>query len=407
MSAEQIQEGKVIGNIGVLDLRNSTEESVARIRRIGNVGMIIHSPETTRFISMLNIGNIGGTLEVPDGAQLLSGKVSLNFKDASQPLKIVAMGKIFIEADATVEDVEKNVDYLACSGKILCPQHLLGVVQSKAKDISGKLIPYPSSAQLYQGKLVLNDDILNGLEDDSELCIIGQLDMPDIVDNTLLARKVRRVHVLGEISCREENISTLSERLEQRYGTPKISTIPLGFTPVYKAIALDNAALISLPSRKLYCTGLVTIDPETDADALDKAIDALQTTRLLIAPAHLKDVLATKCNLLESKAIFYEGELWHITDEAELLLSRFDYLEGKATLVVRDHLTLAADIEPQVLADRLHKIHNLDTIACTPAQMGAVQARLGLNEGELVDSTTEEKEEEEEEGIGNVGHLAL
>ena len=44
---------------------------------------------------------------------------------------------------------------------------------------------------------------------------------------------------------------------------------------------------------------------------------------------------------------------------------------------------------------------------CTRAQMGAIQARLGLNKGELCDSEQEEAEEEPEKGIGNVGHLKL
>ena len=118
--------------------------------------------------------------------------------------------------------------------------------------------------------------------------------------------------------------------------------------------------------------------------------------------------VAGKCNLLSTKAVFYEGELWLIDDYTELVASRFDFLDGRATLVVRDTLKIDPDIDAKVLADRLHKVHNLDTIICTPEQMGALQARMGLNEGSLVDSTKEQKEEkEEEEGIGNVGNLRL
>ena len=72
---------------------------------------------------------------------------------------------------------------------------------------------------------------------------------------------------------------------------------------------------------------------------------------------------------------------------------------------MREELTIEDDIEPKILAERLHKVHNLGAILCTPAQMGALEARMGLNEGELVDSTQEQ--EKEEEGIANVGHLAL
>ena len=66
-------------------------------------------------------------------------------------------------------------------------------------------------------------------------------------------------------------------------------------------------------------------------------------------------------------------------------------------------LTIGADIDPRVLADRLSKVHNLGEIRCTPDQMGAVQARLGINEGELVDST----QAEAADAGSNIGYLTL
>ena len=143
-------------------------------------------------------------------------------------------------------------------------------------------------------------------------------------------------------------------------------------------------------------------------------MDALQTTRLLIAPAHLEGVLAARCDLLQTKAVFYEGELWHIEDKAELLPSRFEWLDGKATLLVRGDLRIAADIDPRVLADRLHKLHNLGRIVCTPEQIGALQARLGMDEGQLKARAAGDRgkggpegAKAGKDGIHNVGYLRL
>ena len=41
---------------------------------------------------------------------------------------------------------------------------------------------------------------------------------------------------------------------------------------------------------------------------------------------------------------------------------------------------------------------------CSPEQMGAIEARLGIHEGELIDSTPKEKETFD---IGNANILAL
>jgi hypothetical protein len=114
--------------------------------------------------------------------------------------------------------------------------------------------------------------------------------------------------------------------------------------------------------------------------------------------------VAQKCNLLETQAIFYQGELWLIENELSLSASRFDYLAGKATLVVRGELAVAPEIDPKILADRLDKVHNFGEIICTPEQAAAFQARLGINEGEFVDSA---EGVGDEEGIGNIGYLKL
>ena len=44
METQSTKQGKVIGNVGILDLRSATEASIAQIQEIGNVGAIIHAP---------------------------------------------------------------------------------------------------------------------------------------------------------------------------------------------------------------------------------------------------------------------------------------------------------------------------------------------------------------------------
>ena len=123
--------------------------------------------------------------------------------------------------------------------------------------------------------------------------------------------------------------------------------------------------------------------------------------------------MAKKSNWFETRAIFYDGELWVVDDERELPAYSFEMLEGKATLVVFGELRVDPAITPQTLSDRLDKVHNLGVIWCTPEQTEPIQARLGLRDGELEDSTvTEEplrhaKIPADCELIGNSGYLAL
>jgi len=62
-----------------------------------------------------------------------------------------------------------------------------------------------------------------------------------------------------------------------------------------------------------------------------------------------------------------------------------------------------------MLAARLAKVHNQGVIHCTPEQMGVIQARLGVHDGILQDSTQKEEPEtqDEQDFIGNANYLAL
>ena len=119
METKTASQGKVIGNVGTLDLRNATEESVAGIGRIGNVGMLLYNRETARFIAQLNAGNVGASLEVPGDARLLSGVVTFTpsfFKGQGAPQSYVVAGQLVVEPDVAAEDIEAGLE-LASSGR--------------------------------------------------------------------------------------------------------------------------------------------------------------------------------------------------------------------------------------------------------------------------------------------------
>ena len=75
---------------------------------------------------------------------------------------------------------------------------------------------------------------------------------------------------------------------------------------------------------------------------------------------------------------------------------------------IRNHvgflgLVVSPDVEPKTLADRLDRVHNLGDIYCSQAQMGAIQARLGISEGDFLDS----RPDASAIASGNFGYLAL
>ena len=414
-SSEQPPAGRSIGNIGILDIREATEESLDGIGTVSNVGMILCSPATAGWVTKLNAGNIGSTVQVPAGASVLTGTETWGrtSMEGKEPLHLVVVGMLLLDPHVPREALQERLHSLTVVGEVSCPDHLSGVLRSKAREVTGQLSAYPwvEGGRFFADRVTLDDPFLKDLEEGSDIVALDGVSVPEVLDDELLRRKVSSLYIGGRLHCREESLAALRSRLHDRSPSPKTTTVPAGYEPVKGRLRLDQAALRSLPGRRLYCTGLVEIGPDVEAEALQEAVEALQTTRLLVAPAHLEGVLAACCDLLKTKSVFYEGELWHIEDKAELLPSRFEWLDGKATLLVRGDLRVAADIDPQVLADRLHKVHNLGRIVCTPEQMGALQARLGLDEGQLKARAAADRAKGRPEGKGdgihNVGYLRL
>jgi len=396
--------GKIIRNVATLDLRSAKAESLAGIRRIDNVATIIYSAETAELVGTLSIGNVASMVKLPEGVRVVTGQEEISrdtFKEVDTPLDLFVVGQVFIKPDIPVEELRAGLNSLYVTGQLFYPESLAGAVKSKLSEVNGQTMAYSDDAKLIMGKLVLTESYLRGLADKSTLLIIGRLDATTVLPNELIAQKIEKIDFMGRVTCCEENAETLIARIKN---APHLTTIPTGYLYLNQPLVVDATMLGSLPGKKLYGT-TVRIEPDVTAAALTEALDGLILTDLLIAPAPLRTALSKICNLLETTAIFYEGELWLIEGESTLHTSRFEYLDGKATLVVRGELTIGEDVDAPLLAQHFAKVHNFGEIHCTPAQMSALQARLGTNKGEFIHERT--VADEDENVIGNAAYLVL
>jgi hypothetical protein len=407
-----MEQKKIIHNLNILDLRNATEESVAEIGEIRNLNLLICSKETAHLVTRIKVGNLNSTVQVPADVKQVMGQVIItrDYFKGQESTFLFAMGQIIIEPDVVAEDLEAALDGLIVMGQFIYPEHLAGVIRAKAGQVTGQTVTYPPFARVKFDGLTLDEHYLRALNDDTELAVVDQLHVPQVLPNDLLEQKIKKLFVSGRITCHEENAQVIQARLVD--GSGNVKTIPAGFELVKKPLVLDATLLSSLPAKKLYCSERVQIEGDVNSSALDKHLDSLISEDMVLCPAALKDMLVKKCDPLKNRVVFYEGELWLVDDERELKASRFDYLEGKATLVVTGEATLDSEIDPKVLADRLAKVHNLGLIRCTPEQMGAIEARLGMRDGDLKDSTPSEEPEPDKEADGvihirNANYLTL
>jgi hypothetical protein len=403
---------KYVGNVNILDLRNATAESVAGISGIGNANIVLYTAETAGLMAKLSFGNLNGSVELPEGdkVKIRISPVSIGadyFDHVEEQGFPVIVGPLTVEPDVTAEQIEKGFSGMVLVGPTVCPEHLAGAIQMKTRFRLGPIRTYPLLKQVRKGSLELDLDVLRKLEDQTEMTVVGSLSLPDVLPADLLEQKIKRIFVLDSTLCRGENAAFLKTHLVE--GSGHFGSIPAGFEQVNKPLVLDALLLQTLKTRSLYCKERVQVDPEVTAAQLDEGLEAIAGEEMILCPKALQSVMAKKCDLLKNQVIFYEGALWLVDDATVLRASYLDALEGKLTLVVTGELTVDAAVDEKTLAARLAKVHNLGLIRCTPAQMGAIQARLGLKEGSLEDSTLEEDDKGEGEGdqIGNANYLAL
>jgi len=396
---------KALGNVGVLDIRNATEASIAGIASIGNVGKVLYSDETAGLLQRLNVDNLGKSLKIPDGVKLRRGEIRFThdqFWPAETPESIYVDGTAVFDSDVTAEDIEHGLGELHVNGTLVCPAHLLGAIQSKLQELNGTAVTYSLPAEIALGRLVLDEHALNALADDVELVVLGSLLASQALSNELLTRKVRRLNIIGKIRCHEANADALKNRLADK--STKMTIIPLGYQVVERPLVLDTGLLESLKDAKLYCRARVQVEPDVSPETLDAHLDALLCEDIVFCPVALRGILTKKCNVLETRVVFYEGKLWVAEDVSELSASMLKYLEGKLTLAAMDVLTISPDVEPNLLAEKIAKVHNFDLIRGTSDQLGLIQNRMGINEG-ILQNTAET--EDSTGGMGNVGYLTL
>jgi hypothetical protein len=391
------------GNIGLLDLRSATAESIAELGAVENIGLVLVSPETAPLVVMIQAGNIGGTLEASAEAKLLAGQVTLGrefFKDMKAPIEIVIAGQLTIEGDVEPEQIEKFIGKISVAGQLTYPQKLTGALNSIATCVSGQLLPYVSEkAKIINGRLRIDGPYLESLPNGSSIVVNGAVRVEKDIPLALLESKVSKLMVNGKLICSAENSATIYARL---VGTPgKITEVPLGHELFERPLDLDNDMLSHLKSKKIFCLNRVVIGDDVTPQALEQRIENIVFKEVVICRQNLRSSVMNLCDLQSTQIVPYEGELWLVDDEMTLNSSRFEFLEGKATIVVNGELRIDPKVEPKVLAANLAKVHNNGEIYCSESQLGALQARLGLSSGEFHCNG------DEFAGTGNVGSLKL
>jgi hypothetical protein len=407
-----MSQAKSIGNVNILDLRSATEQSVAEIREIGNVNLAIVTKETAQFLQRIQVGNINLVVEVPTGVKIHQsfGRLVMGkefFMQLAEPIYVLGFGQTIILPDVTTEDIGTKLTGLSVFGQFLLPTTLTGYLESKGSQVFGETVAYVPLAKYHLDSLTLGTSELEVMPDNSELTVIGKLEIPKVLPAGLFSKKIGKLSVTGRIVCHAENQAEVTGSLVEKI--KKLTVIPAGFDLVDRPLQLDRYLLESLPGKKLYCTELVRLEKDLSLQDLSANLESLIAKDIVLCPADLRSVFSRICSPLENKVIFYDGEVWVITDSVHLDETQLLAYPDKVTFLVQGKLEIDPKIPVEVLENKLAKVHNQGMIHCSSEQLRTVRLKIGINEGNLQDSSQPQEKEEEldENRSGNINILTL
>lgn len=398
---------RIIKNVGVLDIRNASEESIKDILKIGNVGTIIYNSKTASILSKLNIGNLGSSIEVPDKCCIYTGQVSIShnmIQTHTSPVTMVVTGQLVFLSDVTEEDIEKSIDRIVMTGQILCPENILLSLQSRLTHMTGQLLSYREGTEVITGTLVFDNSYLNSLKSPVSLMVFGKINLTSDIDIKLFEEKIKEISLFGKIITREEYLEVLYGKLKDKK-SQKMEIIPRGYICVEEELNLDRVSLKKFDSPCIYARQTVRFAGDISSDDLVKHIKSMKTCDVILCHENLREAVISINESVSPKIISYKGRLIEVDNEHTLTQSEIEYSPEKITYVVRGEMEVSPDADPKLMMEKIEAIDNFGEITADEKQSGVISLLMRIREGELIHRGKEKQDDTVE--IGNVGVFNL
>lgn len=401
---------QTVGNVGVLNLLNATEQSVQAYERIGNVGLVLYRSGQSHLLAALNIGNIGKTVEVPDEFSYYNGTLEINkdyLDSIDQPMKIVLNGMLIIGHDVESEQLKKGLLNIIVNGEIYTPSKLAGQVNQQYPQGSRTIEVYEGAPpRLENGSITLSNAFLEAAEEPVHLVVNGMLTIPTDIDASLFESKIKKIAVNGMVSVHEEQETLLHRKMDSA-PNGVIEVIPAGFRILKKALRINSRSIKSFRSEKLMTKKPVIFEADVPRGALENAIDRIDSKSFIVCSEEIEDLIYEKLERLETEVLSYSNRFILIEGEEHWSNSQFESLQEPVTLIVDGILSLGEDVNADMLLSKVNTLDIFGEVLAASAEIkGALQSKVRANSGRI--SLAQEKEEESKpQKSNNIGELSL
>lgn len=401
---------QTVGNVGVLNLLNATEQSVEAYERIGNVGLVLYRSGQAHLLASLNIGNIGKTVEVPDHYSYYNGTLEVDhdyLAAIDQPVKIVLNGMLIIAHDVQPDQLKAGLLEIIVNGEIYAPSKLAGQVSQQFPGGSRTIKVYEGAPpRLENGSITLSNAFLEAAEQPVHLVVNGMLTIPKDIDAALFKNKIKKIAVNGLVSVHEEQEALLHSKMDSA-PNGVIEVIPAGYRVLKGALRINSRSIKSFRNEKLMTKKPIIFEADVPRDALENAVSRIDSKSFIVCTEEIEDLLYEKLERLETDVLTYAHRFILIEGEEHWSNSQFESLPQPVSLIVDGTLVVEADVAAATIMDNVETLDVFGEVQAASAEIkGALQSKVRANSGRVV-LKDEPAADSEPEQPNNIGELSL
>ena len=133
--------------------------------------------------------------------------------------KIFATGNVTMHEDIDTDILERALDRLVCTGRILCPEQLSEVFSSVCDTLNTDVIFYGGALWVVETDLTLRQSRLDLIDGTATLYNSGNVNIEEDVDARILYGRLAAVYNWGTITCFPDQMSSVEARMAVNEGT--------------------------------------------------------------------------------------------------------------------------------------------------------------------------------------------
>lgn len=403
----EVKMATLIQNIGSLDARKASRETIDSIAKIKNVGSILVTKESRELLMAISQENIGSIIELDLDVKLHVGPFKFTkdiLETAPEPIKMSIVGPVSFAFDITPDLLNDKLSWLNVTGPIEVLDTISGILMSKLSDAVGPVDVVKSNEIKLKGKILLENDYLNSLPDHSIINCSGILELAQDLDEALFNQKIKQISLGSKLSIYDDQKDLIMKKIYEEYDATKSET-KIGIKPtifVFNEILPARLLIMkrnyhyvpantkfdafnfgNIKKEVISSDGVLILSDDMSADLLEQKNISFSSAKRVYFPNPLSQMMP-KYLINETQGIPYDpNQTVFLDGDQKFSQIRLKNLKDQAVIINFGNLSFNPDLDADQLYNKLAKVDNYGSIDASQDICSVLQDKIRFNEGAI------------------------